>query len=231
MPGGVFLTDSNSVEKGVATNPIYVTPVSGGGATAPFNLTQVGGTNVVTGGIAGSQGIGGLVAAGVALGTVNPVPVGIASGGSLVNTVPASANVNGDGVAAGNILAAATWAWNGASFDRVRTIVGALAAGSAGTGTAATERAGTLFSQITTATSTTVKGSAGILHRVSINTPIGGATIKIYNAASATGTPITITCPATITGESPFYLDYDIYMSAGIFVVTSGLTDVTVTYR
>lgn len=123
------------------------------------------------------------------------------------------------------------YTFDGTNETRSRSVVGALAAGSAGTGTTAVESGGTLFSQITTGTSTTVKGSAAILHKVCVNTPVASATIKIYNALSATGTPITITIPSTVTGESPFFIEYDIYMGTGIFVVTSGATDVTVTYR
>lgn len=119
--------------------------------------------------------------------------------------------------------------YNGTNEDAAVTIAGALAAGSAGTGTTATEPSGALFNEITTATSTTVKASAGILHRVTVNTCVTSATIKVYNALSATGTPITITCPATV--GNPFYIDYDMYFGTGIFVVTSGATDVTVGYR
>lgn len=116
-------------------------------------------------------------------------------------------------------------------YDQVRTINGALVAGNAGTGSTAVEEGGTLFSEITSATTTAVKGTPAILHQICINTLVGAATIKAYNATTATGTPITITLPATITGDSPFCMKYDIYMSTALTVVTSGATDITVTYR
>lgn len=128
-------------------------------------------------------------------------------------------------------LGVSTFLYNGSLQDAQVSITGALAAGNAGTGTTAVEEGGTTFTEITTGTSTTVKGSAGILHQICVNTIVGSATIKAYNALSATGTPITITLPATITGDNPFCLKYDIYFGTGIFVVTSGATDVTVTYR
>lgn len=121
--------------------------------------------------------------------------------------------------------------FNGTTFDRTRNILGALAAGSAGTGTTAVEESGTLFSEITSATTTAVKGTPAILHQICVNTLVGAATIKAYNATTATGTPITITLPATITGDNPFCVKYDIYMSTALTVVTSGATDVTVTYH
>lgn len=114
------------------------------------------------------------------------------------------------------------------SWVRARDVTGLTASG---TGVTAVEEDGTTFTEITTGTSTTVKGSAGVLHQICVNTIVGSATIKAYNALSATGTPITITLPATITGDNPFCLKYDIYFGTGIFVVTSGATDVTVTYR
>lgn len=49
-----------------ATNPLPTT-TSGGGGTSNVNLIQVNGTTAVTGGVAGSQGVGGLGASGAAL--------------------------------------------------------------------------------------------------------------------------------------------------------------------
>lgn len=118
----------------------------------------------------------------------------------------------------------------GANQNQVVDIVGAAAATTTGVGTSAVEEAGTAFSEITTATTTLVKSGATILHSVCVNTPIASATIKIYNAITATGTPFTLTIPSTITGESPFCMKYDVYFGTGITVVTSGATDVTVTF-
>lgn len=114
--------------------------------------------------------------------------------------------------------------FNGTTLDRQAAINGIDGTGK---GVTATEVGGSTFVEITTATSTTVKGSAGTLHKVIVNTGVAAATIKIYNALSATGTPFTITC----SGTAPFEITYDTWMSTGIFVVTSGATDVTITYR
>ena len=62
----VILTDSSGRQ---------VVNVNSFPANTPFNLAQVGGTNTVTGGVAGSQGVGGLAAAGAAA-TGNSVRIG-----------------------------------------------------------------------------------------------------------------------------------------------------------
>ena len=89
---------------------------------------------------------------------------------------------------------------------------------------------GLSYSEITTGTTTLVKSGASTLHSVCINTPVISATVKIYNALTATGTPFTLTLPSTITGQSPFCMPYNVYFNTGITVVTSGATDVTVTF-
>lgn len=57
------------------TTGVACTSTSGGGGTSAVNLTQVGGTSVVTGGVNGSQGVGGLAADGAAA-AGNPVQTG-----------------------------------------------------------------------------------------------------------------------------------------------------------
>lgn len=92
---------------------------------------------------------------------------------------------------------------------------------------------------ITSATTTVVKATQGVVRRVVIQTLVGGATIKLYDIASAgcTGTPASglfgiITLPATITTANPFSLDYyGTAFSAGLCVVTSGSTDILVVYE
>jgi hypothetical protein len=89
---------------------------------------------------------------------------------------------------------------------------------------------------ISTATTTACKGTTGVLHSVIVGTGVASATIKIYDIASAgcTGTPGSglqsiITFPLTLTNP-PSY-DFHITMANGVCVVTSGLTDVTVTFE
>lgn len=121
--------------------------------------------------------------------------------------------------------------FNGTSWDRTRSIQGVLG-DNTGLGVQATATAGAKFSNITTATTTTVKSGAGILHGITINTPVASATITLYDKTTATGTKIaTITLPSTITSESPFRLMYDVSFATGLTIVTSGATDLTVSYR
>jgi hypothetical protein len=63
-------------------NPMPVT--SSGGGTGNVNLTQIGGNNVVTGGLNGSLGVGGLAATGAAL-TGNPILIGGSDGTDVRN--------------------------------------------------------------------------------------------------------------------------------------------------
>lgn len=128
-------------------------------------------------------------------------------------------------------LGVGAWLYNGstglnASVDAVGAKV---SSGNTGAGVAAVEEGGRPFSEITSATTTLINSGAGILHSVNVNTCVAAATIKIYNALTATGTPITITCGATAAALPT--LVYDDYFGTGITVVTSGATDVTVTYR
>lgn len=228
--------------------------------TQNVNLAQVGGTDTVTGGVAGSQGVGGLAASG-ALNAGNPMKVGCAFnttlptltnglvgdaqcnsfgqldvfmiGGlntahtaqSLSGVTPFTAASNG-GVA--GFLFTTNWLYNGSSADQNVSIVGQQAAGT-GTGVNAVEQAGASFSEITSATTTAVASGAHILHAVNVNTCVSGATVKVYNATTATGTPITITCGTTTNGLGTF--TYNAAFNTGITVVTSGATDVTVSYR
>lgn len=89
---------------------------------------------------------------------------------------------------------------------------------------------------ITSAATTACKSTAGIVKRVVINTPIALATIKIFDVAggSCTGTPgsnlnATITLPATLT--NPPALDFNMNHTAGVCIVTSGATDITILYQ
>ena len=95
--------------------------------------------------------------------------------------------------------------------------------------------ASTQSQPIISATTTNVKATAGVLRRVIIGTGVASATIKLFNVAGAscTGTPGsgamgTITLPSTV--GNPFFIDYYTNFSAGICVVTSGATNVTVVF-
>ncbi len=85
----------------------------------------------------------------------------------------------------------------------------------------------TYKANINSATTTTLTVVPSTLNRVTVNTPVASATVKVYDATSATGTPIaTISCPATLA--NPFSVDFQVPMNVGITVVTSGATDVTI---
>lgn len=88
------------------------------------------------------------------------------------------------------------------------------------------------YKNITTATTTVVKGTNGLLHSITVNTEVASATITVYDNTAASGTKIaTITLPSTITGINPFTLVLDVGFTTGLTVVTSGATDLTVAYK
>jgi len=95
--------------------------------------------------------------------------------------------------------------------------------------------AGSSGSNIAAATTTTVKGTAGILRRIVVGTGVASATVKLFDVASAScsGTPGSgaagvITLPSTLA--NPFSMEFNQTFSAGICVVTSGATNVTVIF-
>jgi hypothetical protein len=94
------------------------------------------------------------------------------------------------------------------------------------------EITGASFVNITTATTTTAKSGAGILHKVCINTYVASGSVTIYNNTAGSGAKIgTILNPATLVAEGPNCAVYDAAFSIGLTVVTVGAQDVTVTYR
>lgn len=78
-------------------------------------------------------------------------------------------------------------------------------------------------------TTTVVKATPGILHALTFNKPVATGVVTIYDAATATGTPVAIiTVPAS---PQPVTLTYDMRMDTGITIVTSvAAQDITVTY-
>lgn len=84
---------------------------------------------------------------------------------------------------------------------------------------------------IATGTTTLVQTGNGVLHTITVNTIVASATIKLYDGISAVNPFAFITLPATITGDNPVTLVYDVPFTSGLTIVTSGATDVTVTWR
>lgn len=131
-----------------------------------------------------------------------------------------------DGTAAGNGLyvAGLNRVFNGTNWDRLRDILGAVAAG---TGNLAVEQAGSAFNNITTNTTTTVKSGAGTLHRIVVNNPGTTATLTLYDSLTASGTKI-----GTIAvGSAPGTIAYEAFFSTGLTIVSTGAPDITAVYR
>lgn len=88
------------------------------------------------------------------------------------------------------------------------------------------------YKNIAAAATTVVKGRPGLLASITINTPVGGDTITVYDNTAASGTKIaTITVPSTVTADNAVTLVFDVAFTTGLTVVTSGNDDVTVAYR
>lgn len=87
------------------------------------------------------------------------------------------------------------------------------------------------YTNITTATTTTVKSGAGFLHLILINAAAALATITIYDNTSAAGTKIgTVTMPATLLANQNT-LRFDVAFTTGLTIVTTGTQDLTISYR
>lgn len=86
------------------------------------------------------------------------------------------------------------------------------------------------YENITTDATTVVKSSRGVLHTITINSPVATGTITIYDNTSASGTKIaTITVP---TAAVPITLIYDVAFWTGLTVVTgTEVMDVTVAFQ
>lgn len=89
------------------------------------------------------------------------------------------------------------------------------------------------YTNITTATTATVKSGAGVLNTIVVNTLVASATITIYDNTAGSGNKIgTITLPSTITGDDPVVIVYGgVAFSTGLTLVTSGATDISVGWR
>jgi hypothetical protein len=145
---------------------------------------------------------------------------------SNTNTIQFNTYANTSG-----LLQIAGFVFNGTTWDRAYSGAGSASAG-AGIGAMAVEESGRAFTHISTATTTTVKSGKGNLHQIVIGTYIASATITIYDNTAASGTIIsTLTLPSTITSLAPVSIPFDIAFSTGLTIVTSGATDITVSYR
>lgn len=86
------------------------------------------------------------------------------------------------------------------------------------------------FANITTNTTTQVKGGNGVLKAIVLNKPVASSTITIYdNTGSDTSVPIGII--TNTTDVKPYEMLYDLKFSTGLKIVTSGADNLTVVYR
>lgn len=140
----------------------------------------------------------------------------IIAGDNNSDTVAPSGTANKLGVLGFNYALGAT------NFERVRTIAGSFGAA---TGVVAVEQAGAPYVRMSTATTTTVKSGAGILHKIVINTLAAG-TITVYDNTAGSGTII-----AVINSGAERAIQYDLAFATGLTVVTSATPDITIVYR
>jgi hypothetical protein len=84
---------------------------------------------------------------------------------------------------------------------------------------------------ITTATTTTVKSGQGILRAIIFNKPVVLGVTTIYDNTAASGTKIgTITNPAALL-QQQMVIPYNVRFQTGLTIVTSTADDITVVYE
>ena len=88
------------------------------------------------------------------------------------------------------------------------------------------------YANITTDTTTEVKAGSGVLHSITINTPVASSIINLYDNTAASGTLIgTITLPATLLSDGAKTAIYDVAFATGLTIkTTTGASDITVSY-
>lgn len=87
------------------------------------------------------------------------------------------------------------------------------------------------FKNITSATTTLVYTGACTLQYLTVNKAVASQTVTIYDGIDATGTVVgTVAMPATLT-ENNYTLEYEVALTTGLAIVTSGSTDITACWR
>jgi hypothetical protein len=82
------------------------------------------------------------------------------------------------------------------------------------------------YTNITTATTTTIKTGSGVLESITVNTTAAG-TITIYDSTTGSGTKIG-TLKASVVEQT---FNYDVSFVTGLTIVTAGASDITVSWR
>lgn len=126
-----------------------------------------------------------------------------------------SSGDNSNGTNAGQV---GVWHWNGSTWDKVRVIPGA-------TGASVTPTSGMYTVGITTATTTVVKASAGVIGTISNASGAATGAITVYNNTSATGTVVW-----TGTLAAGQVLQLGLPCGTGITVVTAAADAIAVSY-
>ncbi len=180
------------------------------------------------------QGISGgqpLPLAGATANTVvsatNALPVGLYGTTGNPVTLAASSTINVATSATANKINTIgfNFGYDGSQW-RANYMIGAAAGD--GVGVQATATAGTAFSNVTTATTTTIKTGAGIFVNMVVNSPAAD-TVTCYANTAGSGTKI-----ATFTilaSTQPFTIPVGSYFTTGLTCVTSGTADLTFNYR
>lgn len=244
MPGLTFLGSDNvyyAVQApGAGNGPLPVTTVPPVGPSA----TEVQGTaptgSAPVGNPLYSSGLATTIPAVYTNNTVAPLSMTLNGGLRVVIgdvTSSTGANVaNGTGALGGlaGALIVTTFARLvgpvANTFNPQVDTLGALAAAAgAGVGIASVEEAGRPYVNIATATTTLAKSGKTFLRRIVVGTPAAG-TISLYDALTATGTPVSIITLGAVGPYPPFY-DFDVALQIGCTVVTSAAMNLTVVLR
>jgi hypothetical protein len=213
--GQLVIVGANSTSVGVVGNVASGSADSGN----PMKIGGLTSTTVPSGATTGQR-------KDMWVGAVGNPMVGFGVGGGSLTGVNAP-QIPLDAVGTARALAVGSYGSNGTSLDAFKTMDGL---NGSGTGVQAIEHAGALFNNISTATTTTVKSGTGTFHRLIVGTAVASATVTIYNNTTATGAKIaTITFPSTVA--NPYTLDFDLWFSLGLTIVTSGASDITAVYR
>lgn len=87
------------------------------------------------------------------------------------------------------------------------------------------------YTNITTATTTTVKSGSGTLVRIVNNKKVANGVVTIYDNTAGSGTKIgTITQPASLLDSQQVY-EFQVGFATGLTIVTSAAEDLTVVWR
>lgn len=95
-----------------------------------------------------------------------------------------------------------------------------------GMSSVATPTGGYSYSVKSAAATSVIKSGYGTLHAINVNTGVAASTITVYDALTATGTPLAVIDSAL--GQSKIY---DIAFTTGLTVVIVGTPNVTFSYK